>query len=189
DPAQRQPGELRALLGHKSPMLALIHSPDEPADLVKEVAVLLPELERTSLFSTMLQRTAFAQRQAAQLMVDLYAHSPPHSLDWNESLERLETAAHQHIAGDDKDVQAAAKLFEQIRRGSRTDWRLLFEILDRHRTQYDEWDRITVAGHIITMNRDNMRVLIPRAPRCADSTANAARQGWLDCQSHTRAEC
>ncbi|MEV6236556.1 nucleoside-diphosphate kinase [Lentzea sp. NPDC051838] len=48
-PAKRSTGELRELLGNHNAYLNFVHSPDEPADLFRELAVLFDAAERALL--------------------------------------------------------------------------------------------------------------------------------------------
>lgn len=51
-PAKRSAGELRALLGNHNAYLNFVHSPDEPADLFRELPVLFDATERARLLDT-----------------------------------------------------------------------------------------------------------------------------------------
>lgn len=48
-PAQRQPGELRAIVGGPNRMLSGVHMPDEPADVVRELGILFDGATRRAL--------------------------------------------------------------------------------------------------------------------------------------------
>ncbi|MEU6721098.1 nucleoside-diphosphate kinase [Nonomuraea sp. NPDC046802] len=48
-PGDRAPGQLRAMLGNLNSYLTFVHSPDEPADFLRELGILLPPGERTTL--------------------------------------------------------------------------------------------------------------------------------------------
>jgi nucleoside diphosphate kinase len=74
DPARRSDGELRQLLGAEGgPLLNFVHSPDEPLDFVREMAVLLDGDTLTSLITTAVcVRDESAHDLARQLWRDLY---------------------------------------------------------------------------------------------------------------------
>ena len=164
DPKSSRPGDLRASMGHRSIMLSLIHSPDEPADFLREIAVVLPEKSRKSLLDRMLTGATRAEDELSSLAKRLYEGVAEHTLELEPSLARVERAAKNSMLTHSRASSDALGLIEDIRRGRRTDWRELFGLLDDCGALYDEWDRITIAGHIITMNSDNVRLLIPRVP-------------------------
>ncbi|MCW7536788.1 nucleoside-diphosphate kinase [Aquabacterium sp. A7-Y] len=182
DPKASRAGDLRGSLGHKSIMLSLVHSPDEPADLVREIAILLPERARKSLLQRMLTGATLPDDELSKLAKELYSSVPEHTLDLSQSLLRVETAARSRMHTCAGPSSNAIRLIEDIRHRTRTDWRDLFDLLDECEAPYDAWDRITIAGHITAMNHDNVKLLIPRAP--ADHATASPR---LELQ-HTRSE-
>jgi len=97
NPVLREPGELRGLLNYKSRMLSFIHSPDEPADVVREVALLLEEKDRKGLFKTMNSSAGESADAVNALIDDLYAHVREHSLNLSMAVDRVEAAARRAI--------------------------------------------------------------------------------------------
>jgi hypothetical protein len=49
DPAGRAPDSLRSVAGSPNRLLTMVHSSDDPADVVRELAVFLPWRERAAL--------------------------------------------------------------------------------------------------------------------------------------------
>ncbi|WP_327113745.1 nucleoside-diphosphate kinase [Nocardia sp. NBC_01730] len=88
DPRKRTPGELRYLLGRHSYLLNLVHSPDDPADVLRELAIYLDERSRATVLA---QITTGADRasEAVAIARDLYAHTPARSFDRADALERI----------------------------------------------------------------------------------------------------
>ncbi|WP_163511860.1 nucleoside-diphosphate kinase [Fodinicola acaciae] len=78
-PARRRPGELRAELGAYNAYLNFVHSPDEPADLVRELGVLLPSASRAALIDEATRGASVA------------VPSPDAALDWH-ALDRKNAA-------------------------------------------------------------------------------------------------
>lgn len=175
DPALRRPGDLRAELGHKSRMLSLVHSPDEAADFVREIAIFLPEPERKALFARMGSGAVLPTAEAKAQVLAIYRDVPEHNLDLNESVARVlalanETMGPAGTAGPlQAERQAVAALADRIARGQRTDWRQFFRPLDRCQVTYAPWDRVVIAGHLAAMDAEGKRVLIDRPPREAAS--------------------
>ncbi|MGO4616375.1 nucleoside-diphosphate kinase [Nocardia sp. 2YAB30] len=88
DPRKRTPGELRYLLGRHSYLLNLVHSPDDPADVLRELSIYLDERNRATVLA---QITTGADRasDAVTIARDLYAHTPARSFDRADALERI----------------------------------------------------------------------------------------------------
>ncbi|MBF6097961.1 nucleoside-diphosphate kinase [Nocardia cyriacigeorgica] len=88
DPRKRRPGELRHRLGQHSYLLNLVHSPDDPADVLRELAILFDEPRRGELIS---RAAAGADRSAdaRQLAAELYASTPARDFDKAVAARRL----------------------------------------------------------------------------------------------------
>ncbi|WP_107654811.1 nucleoside-diphosphate kinase [Nocardia suismassiliense] len=88
DPRKRQPGELRHLLGRHSYLLNLVHSPDDPADVLRELAIYLDEQRRAAVIA---EAGAGIDRSAEALAIanDLYAWTPARSFDRAVAVERI----------------------------------------------------------------------------------------------------
>ncbi|MFQ6396785.1 nucleoside-diphosphate kinase [Nocardia sp. KC 131] len=88
DPRKRRPGELRYLLGRHNYLLNLVHSPDDPADVLRELAIYFDEGRRARVIaqvSTGADRSA----DAAAIAQDLYELAPARSFDRADALARL----------------------------------------------------------------------------------------------------
>ncbi|MFG1792407.1 nucleoside-diphosphate kinase [Nocardia sp. NPDC049149] len=88
DPRKRAPGELRYLLGRHNYLLNLVHSPDDPADVLRELAIYLDEQRRATVIA---QAGAGIDRsaEAGALANDLYAQAPARSFDRADAVERI----------------------------------------------------------------------------------------------------
>ncbi len=94
NPARRRAGQLRYELGDHNPLLNHVHSPDEPIDLLRELAVVVPstELERV-LGAAQRRQTVTAQQLSQSLTPSLYRDAgPAQSLDLNHVLREVEAA-------------------------------------------------------------------------------------------------
>ncbi|MFI6046542.1 nucleoside-diphosphate kinase [Nocardia sp. NPDC051321] len=88
DPRKRKPGELRYLLGRHSYLLNLVHSPDDPADVLRELAIYLDEHRRARVIAEVgegIDRSS----QALAIANDLYAQAPARSFDRAAAVERI----------------------------------------------------------------------------------------------------
>lgn len=70
DPAKRRDGELRHALGGSSYLLNLVHSPDEPADAVRELGIYFDHDRRMQVIDAVAARTDRG-REAAALATEL----------------------------------------------------------------------------------------------------------------------
>ena len=92
DPARRQPGQLRYELGNYNALLNHVHSPDEPIDLLRELAVIFTGhgLERI-LGAAQGEQAVDARQLGRSLTPSLYRDAGgPYSLDVNDVLVEIE---------------------------------------------------------------------------------------------------
>ncbi|MET8800440.1 nucleoside-diphosphate kinase [Nocardia sp. NPDC004568] len=88
DPARRRPGQLRSLLGRRSTVLDPVHTPEDPADVVRELAVFFPEARRAEVISR--AYTGADSAETARTLSDaLYARTPCRSFDRTVALDRI----------------------------------------------------------------------------------------------------
>ncbi|MFI9505050.1 nucleoside-diphosphate kinase [Nocardia sp. NPDC052566] len=88
DPRKRRPGELRHLLGNHSYLLNLVHTPDDPADVLRELAIYFDERVRAAVIA---EAGIGADRtdEAAAIADDLYAEAPARGFDRAAALHRI----------------------------------------------------------------------------------------------------
>ncbi|MGW7260228.1 nucleoside-diphosphate kinase [Streptomyces sp. NPDC054834] len=136
DPDARRPGQLRHLLGRYSYLLNLVHTPDEPADVLRELAVHFDDTARGRLFRSALageDRTA----EALELAGRLYAATKPRNLDFEPAVERLRDALARHRATTDPTAGP----------------RLLLETAWEHGIDLDAWDTVIVGSKVLPMRQ------------------------------------
>ncbi|BDT85794.1 nucleoside-diphosphate kinase [Nocardia cyriacigeorgica] len=140
DPRKRRPGELRHLLGQHSYLLNLVHSPDDPADVLRELAILFDEPRRADVIA---HAGAGADRsaEAARLAAELYASTPARDFDRTTAARRL--IADAELAGlsipggiDPESDQDCARLLA-------TAW-------DRG-VELDPWSVIVLGSYVLPM--------------------------------------
>ncbi|MDL2079804.1 nucleoside-diphosphate kinase [Streptomyces sp. GXMU-J15] len=133
DPDARRPGQLRHLLGRYSYLLNLVHTPDEPADVLRELAVHFDDATREELFRTALageDRTAHALELAGRL----YADTKPRDLHFDPAAERLRDTVTRHL-GALPDASPRTLL--------ETAWDQGLEL--------DPWDAVIVGSSVLPM--------------------------------------
>lgn len=135
DPQARRPGQLRHLLGRYSYLLNLVHTADEPADVLRELAVHFDDAARERLFRSALaddDRTA----DALQLADQLYAATEPRELGFASAAERLRDAVRRHPGIDP--AAGPRVLLERA-------WELGIAL--------DPWDTVIVGSTVLPMRR------------------------------------
>lgn len=88
DPGRRQPGELRYLLGRYSYLLNLIHSPDDPADVLREFAIYFDTGTREQVLRE-IESGVDRGDAAAACAADLYARTPARDFGRAAATRRL----------------------------------------------------------------------------------------------------
>lgn len=133
DPDARRPGQLRHVLGRHSYLLNLVHTPDEPADVLRELAVHFDDTARDGLFRAALageDRTA----DALELTGRLYAATKPRDLDFDPAVGRLRDALSRHVGA----APTATP-------------RLLLERAWADGVELDPWDAVIVGSTVLPM--------------------------------------
>lgn len=128
DRERRQPSHLREQLGMRNRMLSLIHCPDEPADLIRDLTILLPPDRRMVLWKRLFQDSA-RKDNLSMAIAALYAESVAHDLDPSEVCHR------RHI--DPAILQRKFRLDDYA------------ELFGPTSTDGDTWDFITTAAEVI----------------------------------------
>nr|WP_315463263.1 nucleoside-diphosphate kinase [uncultured Rhodoferax sp.] len=161
DAALQRPGDLRARLGTPTHLLNFVHSADEPSDVARELAILLPSAERRKVAQRMMQGDAIPAREVANLVSHLYDQVPHRQLDLREALTRVEDAVGTAGSVSQPRRERIANLIDRIRREEVASWRELFALLDECDVPYEPWDRITIAAFLANVAHEGVDFLIP----------------------------
>ena len=147
-PSRRRPGQLRNLVGAQGRMLTFIHTADEPADVLREAALLFSDAELEELFGEVAGGGG-ADDAAVALRERLYACSPERSMDpaaaYAAMRQGLEDVAR---AQDEKgqEARAAIAILEADRdHPGDLPWRQLKGHVLAARPGLDLWDPILYA--------------------------------------------
>ncbi|MVU80435.1 nucleoside-diphosphate kinase [Nocardia sp. ET3-3] len=144
DPRKRRPGELRYLLGRHNYLLNLVHSPDDPADVLRELAIYFDEDTRSRVIARALEgrdRSA----EAAALARDLYDQAPARSFDRGEAVARLCA---------DLDSAALKSLDERMvtaEPGSDAAQAALLDVAWSSGLALDAWSVIVLGSYVLPM--------------------------------------
>jgi len=161
NPENQRTGELRCVLGNRTHLISFVHASDEPADLVREVAILLSNHERQGLFHRMAAHVDIAERDLADACADIYRLVPERDFDLSASFGRLEGAADDAIGLLHADRALVQRMLADIRTGRSLDWRGLFSTMDQCGIRYDKWDLLMVAAQLSNVVHDRVELLIP----------------------------
>ncbi|MEU1983931.1 nucleoside-diphosphate kinase [Nocardia sp. NPDC019395] len=160
DPRKRQPGQLRHLLGQHNFLLNLVHTPDDPADVLRELAIYFAENQRAEVI-TRAYTGADRAESARELADALYARTPRRSFDPEVALDRvrrdLERAGTPVPPDFDTDAAArAAALNRALVAGQ----------------EIDPWSAVVLGSQVLPMRIGTGPQTLPPV------TAADWREGW-----------
>lgn len=141
---------LRDRLGCSALMINFVHAPDEPADVLRELAILCDARAQRQIISTMLTaadwpeaRFVAAERGAAALMTARYAACPAHDLDVAATLRRMRL-------GDRAESGLPAVTRTAIEAGTVPPENALEVVTSlADATALPRWDRVVTAAYLV----------------------------------------
>jgi nucleoside diphosphate kinase len=141
DPARRQPGHLRTLLNGPTHLFNFIHTADEPADVVREIAAI--EVAETQPILQFDPSLPMPRATLDVIVAGLYARVAGHDLDAEASWQRLAS-----LAGSSVMPLAQSRLS-----GEAVDWSQLLDLFP-NRVPPEEllWDILAIATAEIPHN-------------------------------------
>ncbi|RSM81959.1 nucleoside-diphosphate kinase [Kibdelosporangium aridum] len=157
DPDARVPGQLRFLLGRYSYLLNLVHTADEPADVVRELGVYFRYEERRRLVTAALHGADRTDR-ARELALDIYATTPQRDLTFGSSADRLSAELGKAVAGSRLAAQVATGLRDAMTRP--LAWGELLRLAWREGIDLDPWDSAVVGASTLPMRRKEVPPLL-----------------------------
>lgn len=176
DPVGCRPGQLRHDIGSFNYQLNLVHTADEPADLLRELAVLCDHETRLTLY----RRTLAGRDHTAEafaLVRRLEEATPAVDLRIERTLDDLASAAvgiATHPAGKARIGDPPGPwpelmaLIGCIRAGESRDWRRLVRLAEECGVPVSRWQRIVLATHLLDPYVPGATSLLP------DSSSTAA---------------
>jgi nucleoside diphosphate kinase len=154
NPEEREPGQLRFLLGRYCYLLNLAHTADEPADVLRELAVYFGTGDRAAVYADAL--SGLDQRDRARALArELYAEAPARDLDFRPAAARLAGAAEDMLAADGLTESLRGPMRAALAESSvrPETWRPLLTLIWSHDLAFDLWDMITVGSYAFPMRR------------------------------------
>ena len=141
----RQPEHLRARIGAGYGLLNFIHTPDETADFVREVGVLLTRSQRAELIRAV-------EREARPRLEDVarraYAGCVRHDLDIAAVVGRLDASCRtRSVPLAEIVLEDGGTPLDEVRRGSaKCRWQRVLAALARSGIEPPLWDKIVFAA-------------------------------------------
>lgn len=162
DVAAQAPGCLRQLLSQPNRVCSYIHVCDEPADLVRELGVLLDHQSRRRVLSALAggELSAGDRRELERALASDSA--PRWEFDAEASLRRaaaaIEAQRDPPPAGDAG--RRAADAVERMKRGERVEWRSFLRALSALGVELGRWDLATLGTQFIAYDEPGHPKLI-----------------------------
>jgi hypothetical protein len=145
-PASRKPGQLRWIAGPaQASVLTYVHVADEPADIVREMAVFFDRPERMRLLDR-LDSDEDAGAELAREVRRAEEGTAPSDFSWTRALARLQSAL--GVRPDCAGRRELEGLLDAIRRGRSRNWRGLLAAADSTALPWSHWDRVAVAAEL-----------------------------------------
>jgi nucleoside diphosphate kinase len=155
EPDRCRPGQLRHAAGSFNYQLNLVHTADEPADLVRELAVLCEHETRVSLLRRAL---GGASDDAYAVARRTEAATPEEDLDLHRTLARIAA-----VAGRAPELH---RLVDRIGAGESRDWRRLLRLARERGVPVTTWQHIVVATYLLDPYLPGAAGLLPDASAC-----------------------
>jgi nucleoside diphosphate kinase len=152
-------GTLRARLGQRALMLNFVHAPDEPADVLRELAVLCDPPRQEQVIAAWLgagqwppARFEAAAREAAAIMTARYASCAAHDLDIAATLARMRARLPGGLGPEARTA---------VERGATSPEQALDVVRSlAGATDLPRWDRIVTAAYLVDGLRTGRSPLI-----------------------------
>jgi len=167
DPAKRRPHELRAVLEPPNSVINFVHVADEPADVVRELAIFLDRPRRRAVLTSARENAEGDLMPAALDAVrQLEQRYRAHDFDLAAALRRVTADPSVPAAQRDRLVSAVSD-------GPAMSWDELVAVLDPADPHTNVWDFVCVATAVLPAKRESLTDLLP-AVTAADWLAATA---------------
>ncbi|MFV0458595.1 MAG: hypothetical protein ACK5MT_07500 [Actinomycetales bacterium] len=152
-PDRRSAEHLRTVIGADGPLVVLIHTSDEPLDMIREAAILCPSSPE-ELYSAMTRPSNDGRKQLLGLIEELNRESPGHDLDPDAAATRLRDAV--VAAADQPGSHAVAQQLLAALSAARSgtaflDWQPFVDGLRRLGLDPEGWDPIVIGSRYVRL--------------------------------------
>ncbi|MGW4788563.1 hypothetical protein [Streptomyces sp. NPDC004230] len=153
-PTQRSAGHLRTLIGAYGPLVVLIHTSDEPLDMIRESAIIGGSSVQ-HIYSAMTDPDNEAKARLIQHIEGLHRETEAHDLDPQAALERLRDAL-PVVGSDAEGLQAARQVLstlDAIQAGNEfLEWQPFADDLCRIGIDPRGWDPVLVGSRYVRLD-------------------------------------
>ena len=155
DPAKRTPDQMRSVLRPPNRILNFVHVGDEPADVVRELAIFLDRPERRAFYERLADSLDQDRTAEAEAVIErMESEHPEHDLDIEAALLRLSAAP----AVSAETIEALRQI---IAEGRKIHWDELCSLVDPGGEGIDRWDFIVLATTVLYNEREVPAALLP----------------------------
>lgn len=154
---RRQRHHMRSIAQMRNRSLTFVHCPDEPADLLRELAIFFPLEEFREIVAMGLD---LGSTGAQQQILDIESTVPEHSVDPEEVLGRTGTCWPPSV-------------LSALENGHSMDLSDAWKAIDAHEVRHELWDVFTLVAEVINQDRTDRRPIV--TTRNMPETAEAWR--------------
>lgn len=152
---ERSPQHLREVLRSPHRLLNFVHVADEPADVVREVGILLSRQGLRTLFEAAVTAAPENVDEKSRRLIDeLEARHPAHDLDFEASIQRLATALSLDLRSQEMLERAALG-------GRKLRWKQYTDIANPEDPRVACWDFFCVGCWVLADERPGFPDLLP----------------------------
>lgn len=164
DPARCRPGQLRHALGTLNQQLNLVHSADEPVDLVREIGICCTGAERALAYRAMVAGTD-GERPARRLARTLEAEYERVDLSLAGTVARLHARVDGAVRAGSRhgDRDRLRRRLADVRDGRSTGWRSVTVLAERSGVALTRWDRVVLGTYLLDPTLPGVVPLVPDA--------------------------
>jgi nucleoside diphosphate kinase len=174
DPSRQAPTTLRALIKQPHRLFTHIHTPDEPADILREVAVMATnQALRHDMFNSWCQRSMRPPEH--MLLEQAFSGTKRHIFHLDSALNRIDI----NIRKAPVDAIIIDRLLQDlnsIRANMPIDWQRFAGLLVTSKIPMDTWDLLTVGAHAIEVDDPDCEKAIGTPDYAAWRAAPVERQ-------------
>lgn len=162
DPTERSRGNLRTRLGAMNKLFGLVHCPDEPLDILRELAIMLAEPELSEVHTQLADVLTRGVDHDCEPEIDsLYRETPEHDFDPGRALHRLLTGIAESDPGGPRGCLLSAFIAEASLPDHALDWFMYVKWLRELGIDPHDWDPLIVASGLIENTLPGLTKLIP----------------------------
>jgi hypothetical protein len=156
---------LRSELEAPNGLMSFVHTPDEPADVVRDLGILMDRPERRALFARLGEPAPDATERALAVAAELEREHPAESFDREEALAAARAALDERLGDDGAAPHArrALDLLDRAQDGEPLPWRTFVEAVDAAGAALSTWPRIVLGSELSVLSRPGEKA-IPRVP-------------------------